>query len=158
MCQQYLANEEMLQDHMDLEHPTVTTEPVMTEEKVTRDLATLDTDHQDCQVKCKFCERYFRNIAKCNMHINRRHKRVKCPQCEKCFVRQADCDNHFRDVHKFVCSISLCSVFKHSETELHEHVRRDHIKLCHLCCRIFVSDDKLFDHMKETHPGSTRHT
>ena len=33
-----------------------------------------------------------------------------------------------------------------------------HVKICHLCHRIFVSDDKLFDHMKETHPGSTGRT
>ena len=47
VCQQYLVNEEMLQDHMDLEHPTVTAKPVVTEEQVTRDSATLETDHQD---------------------------------------------------------------------------------------------------------------
>ena len=29
VCQQYLENEEMLLDHMDLEHPTVTPEPVV---------------------------------------------------------------------------------------------------------------------------------
>ena len=33
-----------------------------------------------------------------------------------------------------------------------------HVKLCHLCCRIFVSDDKLIAHMKEIHPRSTVHT
>ena len=88
------------------------------------------------------------------MHVNRRHKKVRCPQCEKHFVKQADCDNHVRDVHKLSCSISGCSVFKYNESELHEHLRYDHIKNCHLCRRTFVSDDKLFDHMKETHPGS----
>ena len=129
VCQQYLENEEMLQDHMELEHPTVMVEPVVTEEQVTRDSATLDTDTQDYQehqVKCKYCDRYFRNIAECNMHVYRRHKRVKCPQCEKHFVKQADCDNHFRDVHKFVCNIPGCSVFKYNEIEFHEHMRYDH--------------------------------
>ena len=87
VCQQYLVNEEMLLDHMDLKHPTVASEPVVTEEQVTEDTATLETDHQDRQVKCKYCDRYFRNVAECNMHVNRRHKRVKCPQCEKHFVR-----------------------------------------------------------------------
>ena len=121
MCQQSLMNE-MLQDHMKLEHPTATFEWDETEEQVTRDSATLDTSCQDCQVKCKYCNRYFGNIAECNMHINRRHKKVKCPECEKRFVKQADCDNHFRDVHKFVCSIAGCSVFKYNEIELHEHM------------------------------------
>ena len=76
MCQQYLVNEEMLQDHMDLKHPMVAPKPVVTEKQVTRDPATLETDCQDHQVKCKYCDRYFRNIAECNMHVNRRHKSV----------------------------------------------------------------------------------
>ena len=83
VCQQYLINDEMLQDHMKLEHPMVTDEPVKTKEQVTRDSVTLDTSRQDHQVKCKYCNRYFGSVAKCNMHINRRHKRVKCPECEK---------------------------------------------------------------------------
>ena len=95
VCQWYLINDEMLQDHMELEHPTVTVELVETEEQVTRDSVTLDTSCQDHQVKCKYCDRYFGNVAECNMHINRRHKRVKCPECGKHFVKQADCDNHF---------------------------------------------------------------
>ena len=37
MCQQYLINEEMLQDHMELKHPMVIVEPVMTEEQLARD-------------------------------------------------------------------------------------------------------------------------
>ena len=81
VCQQYLINKEMLQDHMELEHPTVAVELVVTEEQVARDSATLDTSRQDCQVKCKYSNKYFRNVAECNMHINRRHKRFKCPQC-----------------------------------------------------------------------------
>ena len=51
VCQQYLVNEEMLLDHMDLEHPTFTPEPVVTEDQVTEDPATLEADRQDCQVK-----------------------------------------------------------------------------------------------------------
>ena len=154
VCQQYLVNEEMLLDHMDLKHLTVTPEPVVTEGQVTEDLVTLEADHQDSQVKYKYCDRHFKNVTECNMHVNRRHKEVKCPQCKKRFVKQADCDNHASDVHKILCCISGCSVFKYNKTELHEHVRRNHIKLCNLCCRIFVSDDKLLDHMKVMHPGS----
>ena len=115
VCQQYLENEEMLLDHMDLEHPMVTPEPVVAESQVTEDPAILEADCQDSQVKCKYCDRHFKNVAECNMHVNRRHKKVKCPQCEKCFVKQADCDNHVRDVHKLSCSISECSVFKYNK-------------------------------------------
>ena len=80
VCQQYLVNEEMLLDLMDLKHPTVTPEPVVTEDQVTEDPATLEADRQDSQVKCKYCDRHFKNVAECNMHVNRRHKKVKCPQ------------------------------------------------------------------------------
>ena len=48
VCQQYLVKEEMLQDHMKLEHPTVAVELVMTKEQATRDSVTLETDGQDC--------------------------------------------------------------------------------------------------------------
>ena len=44
VCQLYLINEEMLLDHMDLKHPTVAPEPVVTESQVTEDPATLETD------------------------------------------------------------------------------------------------------------------
>ena len=74
--------------------PTVTPEAVVTESQVTKDPATLEADHQDCQVMCKYSDRHFKNIAECNMHVNRRHKKVMCPQYEKCFVKQEDCDNH----------------------------------------------------------------
>ena len=78
VCQLYLLNDEMLQDHMELKHPTFTDEQVETEAQVTMDSATLDTSHQDHQVKCKNCNRYFGSIAECNMYVNRRHKKVKC--------------------------------------------------------------------------------
>ena len=84
VCQQYLVNKEMLVDHLDLEHPMVAPEPVVTEDQVTKDPATLEADHQ---VKCKYCDRYFKNVAECNMHVNRRHKKVKCPQCAKMFCK-----------------------------------------------------------------------
>ena len=79
VCQQYLVNKEMLLDHINLEHPTVALEPVVTEDQVTENQATPEADCQDCQVKYKYCDRHFKNIAECNMHVNRRHKKVKCP-------------------------------------------------------------------------------
>ena len=141
VCQQYLVNKEMLLDHMDLEHQTVTPMPVVTEDQVTEDPVTLEADRQDSQVKCKYCDRHFKNVAECNMHVNRRHKKVKCPKSEKHFVKQADCDNHVRDVYKLSCSISGCSVFKYNEIELHEHLRYDHRSdmafRCNKCVKVF---------------------
>ena len=153
VCQQYLVNEEMLLDHTDLEHPTVASEPVVTESQVTEDPATLEADRQDCQVMCKYCDRHFKNIAKCNMHVNRRHKKVMCPQCKKRFVKQEDCDNHVRDAHKFACA--TCGKVFASNPDLHKHAKSHCIKICHLCHKIFVSEDKLCDHMNEVYPGQT---
>ena len=78
-CQQYLNDDDVLQDHMELKHPTVTVKQVETEAQITTDQVTLDTSRQDCQVKCKYCNRYFGSLAECNMHINRRHKRLNAP-------------------------------------------------------------------------------
>ena len=59
VCQQYLVDEEMLLDHMDLKHPTVAPKPVVVKSQVTEDPA----DCQDCQVKCKYCDSGFKNVA-----------------------------------------------------------------------------------------------
>ena len=156
VCQQYLVNEEMLLDHMDLEHPTVTQEPVVTGSQLTKDPATLEAGHQDHQVMCKYCDRHFKNIAERYMHVNRRHKKVMCPQCEKRFVKQEDCDNHVRDAHKFACT--TCGEVFASNPDLCKYTQSHHIKICHLCHRIFVSEDKLCDHIYEIHPGQTGRT
>ena len=77
----------MPQDHMDLEHPTVAVEPVVTEEQVTRDLAALETDRQDRQVKCKYCDRYFRNVAECNMHCKQKAQEGQVSPVQKAFCK-----------------------------------------------------------------------
>ena len=125
-CQLYLNDDEQLQKHREFKHPSVTDTQVEAEPQVTPGPATLDTSHQDRQVKCEYCDRHFSSVAECNMHINRRHKKVMYPKCEKHFVKQADCDNHFRDVHKFACSLRGCSVSKYNELELHKHMRLHH--------------------------------
>ena len=78
-CKQYLKDNNLLWDHMELEHQMFTNMQVGTEPQVTTDPATLDTSHQGHQVKCKYCDGYFKSVATCNMHINRRHKNIACP-------------------------------------------------------------------------------
>ena len=153
VCQQYLVNEEMLLDHMELENPTVAPEPVVTESQVTKHPETMEADCQDRQVMCKYCDRHFKNVAECNMHVNRRHKKVMCPQCKKCFVKQEDCDNHVRDAHMFACT--TCREVFASNPDLCKHTQSQHVKICHLCHRIFLLEDKLCDHINEIHPGPT---
>ena len=144
---------------MDLKHPTVTPEPVVIEDQVTEDPATLEADCQDSQVKGKYCDRHFKNVAECNMHVNRRHQKVKCPHGEKRFVKQADCDSHVKDVHKLSCSISECSIFKYNEIELHEHLRYDHrpdmVFRVNKCIKIFSTRSELHQHHK-VDPGRVK--
>ena len=82
-CQKYLWDDDLLRDHMERDHPEGTEAQVEMESQETRDPAIKDTSHQDHQVKCKYCDRYFKSIAKSNMHINRKHKKVTCSECEK---------------------------------------------------------------------------
>ena len=156
VCQQYLVNVEILLGHMALEHPTVTPKPVVTESQVSEDPATMEANCQDCQVMCKYCDRLFKNVAKPNMHVNRRHKKVMCPQCEKRFVKQEDCENHVRDAHRFACT--TCGEVFARNSDLCKHTQSHHVKICHLCSRIFVSEDKLSDHINEIHLGPTGRT
>ena len=156
--QQYLKDDDLPWDHMENEHPTFMDMQVGTEPQVTMDPATLDTSHQDCQVKCKYCDRYFKSVAKCNMHINRKHKKILCLKCEKHFVKQADCDNHFRDVHKIkklVCRVKGCSVYKYNNLELHKHMRYDHwskiVFRCNKCVKVFSTRPELHQHLKVEH-------
>ena len=143
-CQHYLKNDKLLQEHMERDHPEGTEVQIGTELQVTTNPVTKDTSHQDHQVKCKHCDRYFKSIAKCNMHINRKHKKIICPECKKRFVKQSDCDNHFRDVHKLkklVCRVKGCSVYKHNDLEVQEHMRYDHwskfVFRCNKCPKVY---------------------
>ena len=125
VCQWYRVNEEMLLDHMDRKHPTVAPKPVVTENQVTEDPATMEADCQDCQVMCKYCDRHFKNVSERNMHVNRRHKKVMCPQCKKRFVKQEDCDNHVRDANKFACT--TCGEVFASNPDLCKHTQSHHV-------------------------------
>ena len=53
---------------------------------------------------------------------------------------------------------TTCGEVFGSNPNLCRHTTSYHIKLCHVCCRTFVSDDKLIDHVRETHPGATVRT
>ena len=158
-CQLYLNDDKQLWEHREIEHPTATDTQVQAEPQVSLDPVTLDTSRQDCQVKCTYCDRHFSSVAKCNMHINRRHKKVACPKGEKHFGKQVDCDNHFRDVHKFTCSLKRCSVSKYNELELHEHMRLHHqpdfVFRCNKCVKVFRTRPQLLVSKAFTSTGSS---
>ena len=73
-CQGYLKDNDHLWEHMQQNHPDGTDKQVETEPQVTIDPANQDTSLQDHQVKCKYCTRYFKNMAECNMHVKETQK------------------------------------------------------------------------------------
>ena len=82
-----------------------------------------------------------------------------CNECPWHFNTVAGLIKHCQDTHNnrhFACT--TCGEVFASNPDLCKHTLTRHVKICHLCCRIFVSDDKLFDHMKETHLGAAGHT
>ena len=66
---------------------------------------------------------------------------------------------HCRDTHDtrhFACT--LCGEVFGNNADLCRHNKTDHIKLCHVCHRTFVSDDILVDHIREARAGTMVHT
>ena len=109
------------------------------------------------------CPRCSREFVSKSMLVNHswdhRENVYGCNGCPWHFNTVAGLIKHCQDTHDdrhFACT--TCREVFASNPDLCKHTQSHHVKICHLCHRIFVSDDKLFDHMKETHPGSTGHT
>ena len=106
------------------------------------------------------CTREFLSESMLVSH-SRDHKEnvYGCNECLWHFNTVAGLIKHCQDTHDdrhFACT--TCGEVFASNTDLCRHSQSHHVKLCHLCHRIFVSDDKLFAHMSEIHLGSTVHT
>ena len=109
------------------------------------------------------CLRYKREFLSESMFVShsRDHEEnvYSCNECLWHFNTVPGLIKHCQDTHDdrhFACT--TCREVFASNPDLYRHTKSHHIKLCHLCHRIFFSDDKLFDYMKEIHPGSTVHT
>ena len=79
-----------------------------------------------------------------------------CNECLWHFNTIAGLITHCQDTHDdrhYACT--TCGEVFGNNPDLCRHTTSYHIKLCHVCCRIFVSDDKLIDHVREAHPGAT---
>ena len=66
---------------------------------------------------------------------------------------------HCRDTHDtrhFACT--LCGEVFGNNADLCRHNETEHIKLCNICHRSFVSDEILVDHIREVHPVAVVHT
>ena len=78
--------------------------------------------------------------------------------CNECLMHVnsiAGLIKHCRDTHDdrhYACT--TCREVFGNKADLCQHTTSHYIKLCHVCCSSFVSDDKLIQHMNEVHPGS----
>ena len=106
------------------------------------------------------CPRFTREFLSESMLVNhsRDHKEniYGCNECPWHFNTVAGLIKHSEDTHDdrhFACT--TCREVFASNPDLCKHTQSHHVEICHLSHRIFVSDDKLFDHMKETHPEPT---
>ena len=117
-------------------------------------------DVQGEKYPCLRCKREFLSESMFVSHFRDHKENVYgCNECLWHFNMIAGLIKHCQDIHNdrhFACT--TCGEVFASNPDLCRHTRSHHIKLCHICCRIFVSDDKLIAHMKEIHPGTTVHT
>ena len=109
--------------------------------------------------RCNKCVKVFSTRLELHQHHKVDHGRVKLAdaqgekypwlRCKREFLSESMFVSHSRD-HKE--NVYGCNEWLWLMNDLCTHTKSHHIKLCHLCHRIFVSDDKLFAHI---HPGST---
>ena len=114
-------------------------------------------ESQGGKYPCPRCNREFLSESMLANH-SRDHKEniYGCNEYPWHFNTVAGLIKHCQDTHddRHFASTTCGDVFA-SNPNLCKHTKTHHVQICHLCHRIFVSDDKLFDHMKETHSGTT---
>ena len=118
------------------------------------------TDVQGEKYPCLRCHREFLTEIMFVSH-SRDHKEnvYACDECLWHFNTIAGLVKHCQDTHDdrhYACT--TCGEVFGNNPHLCRHTTSDHIKLCHVCCRTFVSDDKLIDHMRDVHLGATVHS
>ena len=117
-------------------------------------------DVQGEKYSCLRCHREFLTESIFVSHSRDHQENVYAyNECLWHFNTIAGLIKHCQDTHDnrhYACT-TFGEVFGNNP-KLCRHTTSYHIKLCHVCCRIFVSDDKLFNHMKDIHPGATVRT
>ena len=114
------------------------------------------TDVQGEKYPCLRCHREFLTESIFVSH-SRNHKEnvYACNECLWHFNTIAGLIKHCHGHSQWqALACTICGEDFGSNPNLCTHTTSYHIKLCHVCCRTFVSDDKLIDHVREVHPGS----
>ena len=117
-------------------------------------------DVQREKYPCLRCHRQFLSESMFVSHSRDHEENIyACNECLWHFNTIAGLIKHCRDTHDerhYACT--TCREVFGKNPDLCRHTTSYHIKLCHVCHRSFVSDDKLIEHMNEVHPGSTVHS
>ena len=122
------------------------------------EVATTETDHEDCPFECKHCKKTFKKAPQRNMHINTVHRIHKCTDCDKHFLTEEGRHNYRADAHKhprFHCRVKKCDVYTHNVKELHQHRRNKHWSKfpfrCNLCPYILEMRESFEKHLERMH-------
>ena len=114
-------------------------------------------DVQGEKYPCLRCHREFLTESIFVSHSRDHKENVRaCNECLWHFNTIAGLVKHCQDTHDnrlYACT--TCGEVFGNNPNLCRHTTSYHIKLCHVCHRTFVSDDKLNDHMRDVHPGAT---
>ena len=117
-------------------------------------------DVQGDKYPCLRCHRQFLSESMFVSYSRDHEENVyTCNECLWHFNTIAGLIKHCRDTHDDRhYAFTTCKEVFGNNPNLCRHTTSYHIKLCHICCRSFVSDDKLIDHMTNIHPGATVHS
>ena len=109
---------------------------------------------------CLRCSREFLSESMFVSHSRDHEENVYgCNECLWHFNSIAGLVKHCRDMHDdrhYACT--TCGEVFENNADLCQYTTSHPIKLCHVCCSSFVSDDKLIQHMNEVHLGSMVHS
>ena len=109
---------------------------------------------------CLRCHREFLSESMVVAHSKEHEENIHGgSKCLWHFNTMAGLIKHCRDTHDnrhYACT--LCGEIFGNNTNLCRHTTSYHIKLCYVCRRTFVSDEKLVDHIRDVHLGATVHT
>ena len=103
--------------------------------------------------KCTKCVREYRSVSMFINHSREHPENVhKCRECNWCFATLDRLHVHCKSTHDTMHNAcDTCGTDFPNNLDLYHHIRKDHVNLCHVCHKSFVSSSQLQEHMDEAH-------
>ncbi|OXA45301.1 gastrula zinc finger protein XlCGF49.1 [Folsomia candida] len=119
------------------------------------------TRHRDAKVKCKVCERSFKNPSSLRSHVRNFHtnrERPSCDTCHRVFFNSSNLRDHIESIHstgerpRFPCTFPDCEKTYLKKSHISQHVKTDHAQIpvrfmCNLCGKECKSKNNLNIHI-----------